>query len=191
MAFGRSNGKTMSKDVNEILKEATEHVKDELSRQDIPDKRLETFTHARMSRHLRLAENNAAREYYKKHGRHFDNHDNDSTTYNLFIRVLLFILYAFLTNLVLYFPTYYLAVHWGEVNKHDATYAAIIVNTAIGMIAGGIWSEHGTKRTAFIAGMRAEADKHVVGNYHEAKGRIEAHNVSKGNLPDYDFEWDA
>ena len=179
----------MSKKVNEILEEATEHVKGELSRQDIPDRRLEIFTYARMSRHIRLAENNAASEYYKKHGRHFDNHDNNGTHIIISVRIFIFIIFALLANLILYFPTYYLAVHWGEVNKHDATYIAIIVNTAIGMIAGGIWSEYGAKRTAFIAGMRAEADKHVVGNYHEARDRIEAHNVSKGHLPDYDFEW--
>ena len=183
----------MDEEVKEVLKQAKEH-----SDKEFDARRGDTFSkvsmkdsleHGRMSYHLRQAENNAIKEFYKKSGQNFNSGEYEDAGNPIVVRLFLFASGAFFINLFLYFPIFYLSTAWGGVNRHDAVYITIIINTLISTIIIGLYSEFDMKRKAFIAGMRAEAENRVVGKYHEAKKHIDLHHASKGNIFDHDSEW--
>lgn len=177
----------MTEDVDKLLKETNELAVQETSH--LPGKHQESAVHGRATRHLSIAENNAALEYYKTNGKHYDSNADIEPYAQLIAMVFVYAIIAGLVNLVLYFPVFYLTKTWGDINSHDAVYVSIIINTAIGAILIGTFSEPTTKRKAFMAGMRAEADNHIVSKYHVAKNKIDDQYSSKGNIPDFDFEW--
>lgn len=175
------------KEVDRILHETNEVAAQETAH--LSSKYREAAVHGRATRHISLAEKNAVEDYYKKAGRNFDN-DEDAEPYQRIIAmVFVYALIACLVNLILYLPVYYLAKSWGNADKHDAVYITLIVNTAVSVMLVGISSEISMKRKAFIAGMRAEADNHIISKYHVAKDKIDERYTSNGNLPDDDFEW--
>lgn len=177
----------MKEEVDKILHESNEIATQETAH--LSSKYREAAVHGRATRHLSLAEKSAALDYYKKSGRNFDN-DEDAEPYQRIVAMIfVYAVMACLVNLVLYLPVYYLANSWGNANKHDAVYITLIFNTAVSAILIGISSEITMKRKAFIAGMRAEADNHVISKYHIAKDRIDERYTSNGNLPDDDFDW--
>lgn len=177
----------MKEEVDKVLQETSKIAEQETAH--IINRPREAAVHGRATRHLSNAEKDAAENYYKKVGHHFDS-DEDTEAY-VRITAMLFV-YAIITgliNLVLYLPVNYLARSWGGVNNHDAVYVSIIINTVISALLVGIFSEFTTKRKAFIAGMRAEADSQVIGKYHLAKEQIDDQYASTGQIPDYDFKW--
>lgn len=177
----------MKEEIDKILSETDEYVNAESINTAI--KHGDGALHGRSIRYLIIAENSAAEDYYKKYGRQFDNPDSNPVQVTLAARILLYIMFALIVNLVLYAPVYFLAVHWAGVSSHDSYYVAVIVNTVIGMIVCGLWVERGTKRLAFKAGMRAEADDQLLTKYHIAKHKIDERYATKGRLPDFDFRW--
>lgn len=177
----------MKEEVNKVLQEANKVAEQETAH--ITNRPREAAVHARTTRHLSNAEKDAAEEYYKKVGRHFDS-DEDTEAYVRIVAMLfVYAIAAGFVNLILYLPVNYLARSWGEVNSHDAVYVTVIINTVISAMLVGIFSEFTTKRKAFIAGMRAEADSQVISKYHKAKEQIDNQYASTGQIPDYDFKW--
>ncbi|HVW23332.1 MAG TPA: hypothetical protein VHB51_02535 [Candidatus Saccharimonadales bacterium] len=175
------------KEIDRILHETNEVANQETAH--LSSKYREAAVHGRATRHISLAEKSAAEDYYKKAGRNFDNDENAEPYQRIIALIFVYALIACLVNLILYLPVYYLTKSWGNVSKHDAVYITIIINTAVSAILIGISSEITMKRKAFIAGMRAEADNHIISNYHVAKDKLDERYTSNGNLPDYDFDW--
>lgn len=164
--------KHADKKADEILEGATNYASGEFASTNLSDKRKEVFVKARTDRRISITRDNAANEYYKETGRHFDNEDGTETYIRIVAMVFVYAILALLVNLILYLPVNYLVRSWGGVNDHDAVYVAIIINTVISTILAGISSEISTKRKAFIAGMNAEAADRVVGEYHDAATRL-------------------
>lgn len=177
----------MKEEVDKILHEADKVAVQETTH--LSSKFRDAAIHGRASRYIKLAENSAADEYYKKYGGSFDKRGSEYSPKELLGgKVFIYTMVALTANLVLYLPAYFLLV-WGGVNKHDAAFVAVIINTAISTIAWGLLEEKSMKHSAYKAGMRAEAENHIVGKYHIAKNKIDSHYTAKGHLPDYDFDW--
>jgi hypothetical protein len=167
--------KNTTQEADEILSDASDYASREFASTDLSDKRKDVFIKARTARKIQITGDNAAKEYYKETGRHFDNYDGTEAYIRIIAMSFAYAIMALLVNLILYLPVNYLATSWGEVNSHDAAYITIIINTVISTILVGISTEISTKRKAFIAGMHAEASDHVVGEYHEANTKLHAH----------------
>lgn len=166
--------KHTTKKADEILAGATDYASGEFANTDLSDERKEVFLKARTDRRIRITRDNAAEDYYKKHGRYCDYSDAGDETY-IYIAVKVFIQLLIISavNLILYLPVYYVVVPWwGGVSGHDALYVTLLVNTVIGAILSSLWSESDLKRKAFIAGMNAEASDRVVGEYHDASTKL-------------------
>ncbi len=160
------------KKADEILAGANDYAYGEFASTDLSDKHKEMFLNARTDRRIRITKDNAANEYYKETGRHFDNEDGNEPYVRIVAMIFVYAILTLLVNLILYLPANYLVRSWAGVNDHDAVYIAIIVNTVISAILVGISSEITTKRKAFIAGMNAEANDRVVGEYHGAAAKL-------------------
>ena len=167
-----TEAKHTTKDADEILAGATDYASGEFASTNLSDKRKEVFLEARTDRRIRTTRDNAANEYYKETGRHFDNEDGTETYIRITAMAFVYAILALLVNLLLYLPVNYLVRSWGGANSHDAVYITIIINTLISTVLAGISSEISTKRKAFIAGMNAEANDHVVGEYHKAATKL-------------------
>jgi hypothetical protein len=176
----------MKEEVNQIINETNAVAERETAH--LSSKYSDAAKHGRATRHISIAEQNAAVDYYKKFGRNFDSEDVEPAS-RIVAMMLAYAMIAMLITLVLYLPMNYLVKSWGNANEHDAVYIAIIINMIISTLIIGTMVEISTKRKAFVAGMRAEADNHVVGNYHRAKSKIDENYITKGQLPDYDFRW--
>jgi hypothetical protein len=177
----------MKEEANKVLLEASKLAAQEVA--DVPDNRIDAAMHGRVTRHVSIAEKNAAENYYKKSGKYFDIDHDTETHIHIIAMIFAYAMLALLINLILYLPVNYLTRSWGEVNSHDAVYVTIIINTLISAVAVGLMAEITTKRKAFIAGMRAEADNHIVSKYHMAKDKIDEHYASKGHLFDNNLDW--
>lgn len=185
--------KQTTKEADEILAGASDYASGELAGMNLSDKHKDRFKDvildSRTTRRIRITGNNVAKEYYKETGRNFDNDDGTEAYARIIAMILIYAIIACTVNLILYIPVYYLLISWGDVNRHDAVYITLIINTAIGTISTGIWNESNVKRIAFIAGMHAEADDHIVSKYHEAREIMNKAIVSKGDLPYDDHGW--
>lgn len=177
----------MTENVDQLLQETNDVALRETAH--LSSKYRDAAVHGRATRHLSIAEKDAAESYYKKTGKHFDAEEDTEAYVRIIAMIFVYAIIACLVNLILYLPVNYLAKSWGNVSDHDAVYVSVVINTAVSAILIGIFSEISTKRKAFVAGMRAEADNHVINKYHLAKDKIDEHYTSKGNLPDYDFKW--
>lgn len=171
----------MTKEADEILKGASDYASGEFASSNLSNEHKDMFLEARTGRRIRLTGDNAAKDYYKRAGRHFDSAEYEDSGNPIPVRIFLYSLVAFLINLVLYFPVYYLLISWGGANRHDAVYITIIINTAISTVLTGIYLEFDMKHKAFIAGMHAEARDHVVGKYHEAENKLTRHYMTKND----------
>lgn len=160
--------KNATQAANEILSDASDYASREFAATDLSDKRKDVFIEARTARRIQVTGENAAKEYYKETGRHFDNDDGTEAYIRIIAMSFAYAIMALLINLILYLPVNYLTTSWGDVNSHDAVYITIIINTVISVIAVGISTEISTKRKAFIAGMHAEANNHILSRYYEA-----------------------
>lgn len=179
----------MQKDVEKVLSDANDYVENELTH--VHHEFRDAAVRGRTARYIRLAENKVINEYYKENGQYFDNKERKEAYLRNIMMFFVYATIACLINLIFYVPVYYLLTSWAGVNKHDAIYFTLIINTAIGAISTGIWNEGVVKNRAFIAGMRAEADNHIVGKYHRAKDEVDTLYRSKGHLEDDGFEWGA
>lgn len=176
--------KHSKEETDEILAGASDYASGEFASTNLSDKHKDTFLEARTARRIRITGDNAANEYYRETGKHFDNDDSTEVYIRIFAMVFAYLILALFVNLFLYLPVKYLAESWAGVNSHDATYIAVIINTAIGTILFGMRSEVSMKRKAFIAGMQAEANDQILGKYHEANAK----RVSRSQITNDDSD---
>jgi len=161
------------KKAEEILTGAADYASGEFASTNLSDERKEIFLKARTDRRIGITRDKAANEYYKETGRHFDNDDGTEAHIRITAMAFVYVILALLVNLILYLPVSFLVRSWGGANSHDAVYITIIINTVISTVLAGISSEITTKRKAFIAGMNAEANDRVVGEYHDAATKLQ------------------
>lgn len=177
----------MNEEVDKILHEANTFAIQETAH--LSGKYKSSAIHGTTSRYIRNAEDGAVEKYYKNTGRRFDSRGSEySPNEQLWGKIFTYTMIALVANIILYAPVYFLLV-WGQLGKHNAMFISIIISTAIGLTAWGLLEEKSMKRSAFKAGMRAEAENHIVAKYHMAKNKVDAHYKSKGHLPDDDFAW--
>lgn len=174
----------MKEDANKVLLEASKLAAQEVA--DVPDNRIDAAMHGRVTRHISIAEKDAAENYYKKTGKYFDVDGDTEAHIRVLGMVFVYAMVTCLVNLIFYLPVNYLARSWGEVNSHDATYVTIIINTVISAVLVGLMAETTTKRKSFIAGMRAEADNHIISKYHAAMDKLDEHYDI---YSDDDYKW--